>query len=388
MRPTFFRVLVISLLAYSSSTVSAVAQAPMPKIPHSSRPTHQAQPPSLLGPMPAITPAPSAGTPLNWQTPDREVQPSLVRPTSYTLTPGDRINVLIANVPEYSGPYQVMVDGYITLPVVGNLDVRGMTETQAALAIAQRYTETQVLVKPTVTVILSEMSKVHVAVLGEVNRPGAYMIMPENGELPKLTQLIEQAGGITQQTNLQAIEIRRPRRDGSVQVIEASLWNLLTTGDISQDIAIRDSDTVILKTADELSPEVMLGVSRANVSPTQIQVNIVGEVASPGVQTIAPGTSLNQALLFAGGFTGRAKRKSVELIRLSANGTVSRRRISINLDQSISKDGNPILQSRDVILVDRSLGARITDAAGTILSPINGIFSLLNLFQPFFPKQH
>lgn len=333
-----------------------------------------------------VTPAPPAGTPSTWQTPDRG-QLTPVRPSAYTLAPGDRINVVISNVPEFTGAYQLMEDGHITLPVIGTVDVQGMTEPQAALTIAQRYTEAQVLVKPTITVLLSEMSRMHIAILGEINRPGAYMVTPENGELPKLTQLIEQAGGITQQTNLQAIEIHRPQRDGRMQVIETSLWTLLTTGDLSQDIALRDKDTVILKTASEIPPEVALGVSRANVSPTQIQVNILGEIGSPGVQSLTTGTSLNQALLLAGGFTGRARRKSVELIRLNPNGTVSRRRIPVNLDQPISTNTNPILQSRDVILVDRSIGAKITDTVGTILSPINSIFSLFGVFQPFFQKQ-
>lgn len=388
MRLTLFGVLVISSITYSRFTVSVLAQVPMHRSSELSRSVEPTEPLSSLGPMPAISPAPPAGTPSKWQTPDREMQRSFVRPVSYTLAPGDRVNVLIANVPEYSGVYQVMVDGCITLPMLGSLDVQGMTEAQAALAIAQRYSKTQVLVNPTITVILSEMSKIHIAVLGEVNRPGAYMITPESGELPKLSQLIEQAGGITQQTNLQAIEIHRPQRDGTVQVIEASLWKLLSTGDLSQDIAIRDSDTVILKPAADSSPEVMLAVSRANVSPTQVPVNIVGEVASPGVQMIPPGTSLNQALLLAGGFNGRAKRKSVELIRLNPNGTVSRRVIPVNLNQPVGNEVNPILQSRDVILVDRSLGAKISDTVGTILSPVNSIFSLFNVFQPFFQKHH
>jgi polysaccharide export outer membrane protein len=336
--------------------------------------------------MPVTPPIAPAGTPVERQTPDRPIDQSLVRPASYTLSPGDRINVAIANVPEYSNVYQVMMDGCITLPVVGALDVQGMTETQAALAIAQRYTETQVLVQPTVTVILAEMSQVHVAVLGEVNRPGAYLITPPNGELPKLTQMIEQAGGITPHTNLKAIEIHRPLRDGTMQVIAANLWSLLTTGDLSQDIAIRDGDTVMLKPATDMPLEVALSVSRANVTPSDIQVNILGEVTSPGVQTLVSGTSLNQALMFAGGFTGRARRRSVELIRLNVNGTVSRRRVEIDLDQSINEDSNPILQSQDVILVNRSLEARITDTIGNILSPINSIFSLFDVFSPFLGR--
>jgi polysaccharide export outer membrane protein len=74
------------------------------------------------------------------------------------------------------------------------------------------------------------------------------------------------------------------------------------------------------------------------------------------------------------------------LIRLNVNGTVSRRRVEIDLDQSINEDSNPILQSQDVILVNRSLEARITDTIGNILSPINSIFSLFDVFSPFLGR--
>ena len=398
-----------ALLTYGSSTSLVAAQVPLslPSLPTTALPSTvapttlpplmplsptlvsapQPEPSALLGPMPAITPAPQAGNTSSRQTPDRGISP-LVRPTAYTLAPGDRINVAIATVPEFSGVYQVMLDGYITLPVIGTVDLLGMTETQAALAIAQRYTAMKVLVKPTVTVILAEMSNIHVAVIGEVNRPGAYVTTPKNGELPQLTEIIEQAGGITQRTNLKEIEIRRPLRDGTTQVIQASLWELLTTGDLSQDMAIRDGDTIMLNAAVDIPSDVALKISNANVTPTTIQINIVGEVGSPGVQTIPTGTALNQALLMAGGFTGQAKKNSIELIRLNPNGTISRRKVSINLDQSINAISNPILQSQDVILIERSLGAKITDTVGKIIAPINSIFSLFNVFNPFFPTRH
>jgi polysaccharide biosynthesis/export protein len=346
-------------------------------------PAASASPTSSLGPMPVITPAPGAGKPEKWQTPDREDHP-LFRPAAYTLAPGDRINVSISTVPEFSGVYQLMVDGHITLPVIGSVDVQNMTETQAAQEIAQRYTEAQVLVKPTITVILSEMSNVHVAIIGEIVRPGAYIITPDNGELPTLTQVIDKAGGITQQADLQAIEIHRPRRDGAFKVVKSSLWSLLTQGDLSQDIAIRDGDTVVLTAAANIPVEVALKTSQANVTPAQIQVNIMGEVTSPGVQTISTGTALNQALWSAGGFTNRAKKKSVELVRLNSNGTISRRKIDLKPDQPVG-DHNPILQNRDVILVDRSSSAKLTDTIGNILNPINSVFSLFNVFRPFFP---
>lgn len=339
-----------------------------------------------FGPMPLIRPVPNAGDPSSWQVPDRG-RSRRIRSETYKLAPGDRINVAIATVPEFSGVYQVMVDGQITLPVIGQVDVWGMTEPEAAEYIAQRYTETQVLVKPTITVVLAEMSNLHVAIVGEVNRPGAYILTPQNGELPRLTQIIEQAGGITQQTDLKQVRIRRPMRDGTDRVVTTSLWEMLTTGDLSQDIAIRDGDTIFLNTASPLPTDVALKVWQSNVSPLEMQVNIMGEVNSPGMLALRRGTSLNQAIMQAGGFSARAKKKNIELLRLNPNGTVSHRKIAIDLKRSLDEQLNPILQDRDVIIVDRSIGPKISDTVSKILSPFNSIFALFNTFAPFFIRR-
>lgn len=53
---------------------------------------------------------------------------------TYLLGAGDRLQLDIFNVPEYSGPngqHQVSVDGRINLPLVGGISVQGLTLEQA-----------------------------------------------------------------------------------------------------------------------------------------------------------------------------------------------------------------------------------------------------------------
>jgi len=102
---------------------------------------------------------------------------------------------------------------------------------------------------------------------------------------------------------------------------------------------------------------------------------------------VSPDTPLNQVLLAAGGFNNRARKGSVELIRLNSNGTVTRRRIHVDLSSGIDEGTNPILTNRDVIIVGRSTLASIGDTLGTLLSPIGQAFSLFNLFNTLFPQQ-
>jgi polysaccharide biosynthesis/export protein len=320
--------------------------------------------------------------PVNAALPDLNA-PSASR-DAYTLSSGDRINVVIANIPEYSGTYQVLVDGTVDLPVLGNIDLWGMTTREASEAIAQAYATGEILVQPVVNVILAEANLLDITITGEVNRPGAYSILPTNGELPTLTQAIEKAGGITQQANLQKIQIQRPQRGADPEVFEVDLWKLLTEGDINQNVPLRDGDMITLATAPVIDVPMADTMGNASFAASTVQVNLVGEIHQPGMLQIPPNTDLNHALLMAGGFTSRARRGSVELLRIHANGTVSSQRIEIDFANNINAVTNPILRDRDVIIVGRSTLARISDTLGTVLSPIGGAFSLFNLFSPFF----
>ncbi len=352
--------------------------APWPSTPGTSTP----------GPIAPNTPSTPSTTPFS-ETPNLNPTPDSVGPMpppleSYKIADGDQIQLIIASVPEFSGVYQIMEDGTATLPEIGVIYLRGLTTPEASQKVAQAYTDSQIIIQPLVSIMLSKISLVDVAITGEVKRPGAYIITPQNGELPTLTEIIEQAGGITQQADLKKIQIRRRLGTGQEELIEANLWDLLAKGDIHQNVSLRDGDSILLPTAVSIPTDMAYQTAQANLSPEDVQVNLVGEVNAPGVIAVPPNTPLNEALLIAGGFTGRARKGSVELLRLNPNGSVTHRRIEIDLDQGINEETNPILHNRDVVLIGRSTLARISDTLNSILSPLGSAFSLFNLFSPFF----
>jgi polysaccharide biosynthesis/export protein len=113
-------------------------------------------------------------------------------------------------------------------------------------------------------------------------------------------------------------------------------------------------------------------------------VNVVGEVLKPGTVQIAPNTSLNQALLAAGGFDRRRARTSkVELVRLNPNGTAVRRTVSVDLAAGINDATNPALREGDTIIVNRSGLTATTDFLNNLLQPIGTVFGLVNTLSNF-----
>lgn len=369
--------------AQTSSTGWMVAPA-SPSAPMTSAPT-QAQPSPLpqagLQPlMPLLPAAPQTDSPFTVQPP----LPAVQSRETYILGAGDAIRIDIFDVPEFSGQngqYTILSDGSLNLPWIGNVSVQNMTLEQAANTLAQRYA--RYIDDPLITVTLLAPRPMRIGIIGQVNRPGIYTVNPATGATSQkqtVSTAIQAAGGITQLANVRAIEVRRPTPSGE-QSITVDLWRFLQAGDISQDIALQDGDTVVIPQADSIDPAESAQIAAASFSPATINVNIVGEVMRPGTLALPPNVSLNQAIMAAGGFNRqRARQSEVSLIRLNPDGTVTKREVDIDFAASLNDATNPPLRSNDIIVVGRSSLASTSDFLNTLLSPLNGVFSIFRVF--------
>lgn len=441
-----------------------------------------------------------------------EAQSDLVASASlgnaYVLGAGDQIQIdMYGQENLFSTPYTVLVDGTISLPFIGRVNVGGSTISQSQAAIAQRYKQffkrpfvTVVLLKPrdirvniagevlrpgpyplsqeeqnpTVasliriagghtqaadlqqvqirrprqdgseevinadvlrllrdgdgsqnpflrdgdTVIVGSAAQpnlatssllgknsltpdkaepLNVAIVGEVYRPGPYVISSTNaiiqeagdvgtqggassGALPTVSQAIQRAGGIKPEAGVRRIQVRRRTTFGSEQILEVDLWKLLQEGDLKQDIALQSNDTILVPTAEAQNQGEIIELTESTLSPETISVNIVGEVRTPGPVKVRPNMPLSQAVLAAGGFdNSRANKKSVDLIRLLPNGTVSQRRIKLNFDGEIDEETNPALKNNDVVVIRRSGLTKFSDSTRGILAPFSAAFPFIRL---------
>ena len=241
----------------------------------------------------------------------------------------------------------------------------------------------------------SQSSPRTVVVIGQVYRPGSYLVTAGNaggaegggagGGLPTVMRSLQLAGGITSIADVRKIKLRRPTRTGTEQTIDINLWELLQSGDINQDIVVQDGDTIIIPTATDISAAESTQLATTTLSPNTIEVGVVGEVKRAGAVRLQPNSSLNQALLAAGGFNdGRASTGSVELIRLNSNGTVTKRPIKVDLSKGINEETNPILRNNDVVVVDRNGLAKTGDRVNTVAGPLGTILGIIRLFTTGF----
>jgi polysaccharide export outer membrane protein len=241
----------------------------------------------------------------------------------------------------------------------------------------------------------SQSSPRTVVVIGQVYRPGSYLVTAGNaggaegggagGGLPTVMRSLQLAGGITSIADVRKIKLRRPTRTGTEQTIDINLWELLQSGDINQDIVVQDGDTIIIPTATDISAAESTQLATTTLSPNTIEVGVVGEVKRAGAVRLQPNSSLNQALLAAGGFNdSRASKGTVELIRLNTNGTVTKRPIKVDLSKGINEETNPILRNNDVVVVDRNVLAKTGDRVNTVAGPLGTILGIIRLFTTGF----
>jgi polysaccharide biosynthesis/export protein len=350
-------------------------------IPSSPIPT----PPSSVTPPPgnAFIPAGSGASSQAIQRFDQE---------SYVLGPGDIVAIELFNQPDISKTYRVLIDGTVSMPLVGNVPVRGLTLDQASEIISSRYL--RYFKRPQVTTRLENNRPITIAVSGEVFRPGTYAVGAAqtgatggasvvsgqtNNITPKLTFAIQSAGGITPKSDIGKVQIRRQQGIGRAdQVLKVDLWRIIKDGDLSQDVTLRDGDSIFIPEATEITPAEATRLALTTFSPSTINVNVVGEVRGPGTRQLLPNTPLNNAILSSGGFIpGRSNKTDVQLIRLNPDGTVSQRKISVDLARGIDPELNPTLQNNDVVIVGRSGLAAFSDSLSSILAPFNGITNIV-----------
>jgi polysaccharide export outer membrane protein len=317
--------------------------------------------------------------------------------SSYKLGAGDLVRLDLFDVPELTlePRYTILLDGMLNLPWVGSVSVQGLTLNQASERLKERY---QKFVKnPVVTVSLVAPRPLKVGIIGAVNRPGSYIVNTIGSEVnqaslsqrssaesgsqwPTVSKAIQTAGGIAQLANVKEIEVRRPTADGTPETIKVNLWKYLREGELAQDIPLQDGDTVYVPIAEKIDPTEATNIAMSNFSPEQIQVNVVGEVVRPGGVAVRPNSTLMQAILAAGGVApGRGKKTKIELVRLMPDGSVNRREFKFDVAIGLDENSNPAIHQNDVIIVNRSSTAKISDLLGAVVSPVTGAFGLLRL---------
>jgi polysaccharide biosynthesis/export protein len=263
------------------------------------------------------------------------------------LSAGDLIAIHVFEQGDYSPEVRLSATGYVLLPLVGSIQLSGLTTTQAEEVVAQRLRNAGIYRDPQVTIQLVEGPNQEATVAGEVHQ-----VVPIIGSR-RLLDVLAVAGGLPP-TASHVITISRP---GVAEPIVVDLGTDPLRSSLA-NIPIFPGDTIV--------------VSRIGV------VYMAGNFKTPGTIQLtqyAPLT-LMQATALSGGLAYQGKYSDVRLIR-----TVGNHRTVVKVDiQRIlhGKDPDPILQANDIVfLPDSELKTFIANGnLGTLFGVISLIITL------------
>jgi polysaccharide export outer membrane protein len=211
----------------------------------------------------------------------------------YLIGPGDVLSITVYDNEDLATKVRVSTTGTIVMPLVGQLEVQKQTVNQITDKITGLLADGY-LVNPQVNVFVDEFRSKKVVVLGNVRSPG---LIELNGPTNFL-ELVSKAGGLEKDAGDTAT-IQRKDDGGETSVIIVDLLALIENGDLSQNQQIQDGDTVF--------------ISKAGMC------FITGEVDKPGTYTCGDGTTVLKLVALAGGFTGKASKTSINIVRLIDN---------------------------------------------------------------------
>jgi polysaccharide biosynthesis/export protein len=166
-------------------------------------------------------------------------KPPIAVPPEYVVGESDVLHVNVWKEPEVTQTVIVRTDGNISLPLINDVRVAGLTPLQIQNMIADKLKA--FLTNPQVTVTVTDIRSKRAFITGEVARPGGYPLNTETNVL----QLIAQAGGLTPFAKKDSITVLRFENGKELRL--AFKYSQVVHGKkADQNIALRPGDTVVV----------------------------------------------------------------------------------------------------------------------------------------------
>jgi protein involved in polysaccharide export with SLBB domain len=243
-------------------------------------------------------------------------------PPDYVLGPGDSIRVqLFGNV---NGIYEFEVtrDGILNLPQLGPITVAGLPFSEFREDLNRRVE--QMLIGTQVSVTMGRLRTARIFVLGDVNRPGSYVV----SSLATISSALYYSGGISEIGSLRGIQLKR---NGNV-VSQLDLYDLLLRGDTSGDKRLQPGDVIF-------------------VPPIAATAGVGGAVRRPAIYELRGKMNVTDLVDLAGGLLPEAFPAAARIERIDEDDE----RIVVSVDVESAEGGNKKLLDGDMLFVPEVL---------------------------------
>lgn len=237
----------------------------------------------------------------------------------YLVGPGDVLAISVYDNDDLTTKVRVSSSGTIVMPLLGQVEVQAGTVNTITDKITGLLADGY-LINPQVNIFVEEYGSKKVVILGNVRSPGLIKLSGPTNFL----ELVSQAGGLSKEAGDTATIQHKKSGGENAEVVVVDLVALIAKGDLSQNVQILDGDTVF--------------ISKAGMC------FITGQVNSAGTYSCGNGTTVLRLIALAGGFTGKASKSSIRIVRI------------VNNEKTVFKnvDLYSPLQDNDVVVVPES----------------------------------
>jgi polysaccharide export outer membrane protein len=252
-------------------------------------------------------------------------RPAVVKPPADVdqsrIGAGDTVRITVYQSPDLSLETRVNEGGAISYPLLGRVQLAGLTVTAAEQHLAAELKRRDFVKDPQVIIVVTQVRANQVNVLGQVGKPGRY---PLDLVGMRMTEVLALAGGITAGAGSDTV-VLTGNRDGHAYRHEVDLPRLFAPGGTGDDIVVAPGDTI--------------WVDRAP------QIYMYGEIQHPGAMRLERGMTVMQAVAAGGGATPRGTLKGLKVTRRGADGKM----------QTLEPSMEDTLRDGDVVFIRESL---------------------------------
>jgi polysaccharide export outer membrane protein len=234
------------------------------------------------------------------------------------LGPGDVVRASVYGSPDLAVETRVSEGGAMTFPLLGEVQVGGLSTQQAEKKIGSLLEKGGYLKKAQVNLLVTTMASQQVSVIGQVNRPGRY---PVDGKR-KVLDLLALAGGVSTEGG-DLISLVRTR-NGQTTRETIDVVDMVRKGELDRDYEVAGGDIIFVERAP--------------------RAYITGEVQRPGPFRMERAMTVQQAISAGGGLSVRGTQRGVKIMRKDQGGIAQTTDVKID----------DVLQPDDVVIVKES----------------------------------
>jgi polysaccharide export outer membrane protein len=166
----------------------------------------------------------------------------------YRINGGDMLHISVYGEQNLNQDVPVQPDGGIAFPLVGNMNVRGMTLKEVQTKVANTLRESQYFPNLTdneVTVSMVKASGNSVSVVGQVKQPGTFAYDTQLDVM----QALSLAGGLTPFASKSKIKILRRDPQGTQTAILFDYSDIEDGQHLDKNIILQGGDVVVVPQA-------------------------------------------------------------------------------------------------------------------------------------------